>query len=272
MHIVLTGANGFIGRNVLNILLKKKHKVTILIRDRGKLKKFCHKNLKVILSNIYEDKKIINKIPKADILIHLAWQNLTDFNNKIHITKNVNSNYFFIKKCISKGIKNILVTGTCLEYGLREGCLGEKMFSRPNTYYGKSKYKLYSKLNKINNINLKWLRLFYIYGEGDSKNNLYTQLINSIKQKKTFKMSKGDQLRDFIEVKSLSNLIHKISQSKMNGIFNCCSGKPVSVLNFVKSIIKKRQSKIKIDNSVYDYPYYEPKNFWGSTKKIKKIN
>ena len=24
--------------------------------------------------------------------------------------------------------------------------------------------------------------------------------------------------------------------------------------------------------SVYDYPYYEPKNFWGSTKKIKKIN
>ena len=43
----------------------------------------------------------------------------------------------------------------------------------------------------------------------------------------------------------------------MNGIFNCCSGKPVSVLNFVKSIIKKRQSKIKIDNTVYDYPYYE---------------
>ena len=94
MHIVLTGANGFIGRNVLNILLKKKHKVTILIRDRGKLKKFCHKNLKVILSNIYEDKKIINKIPKADILIHLAWQNLTDFNNKIHITKNITLEIF----------------------------------------------------------------------------------------------------------------------------------------------------------------------------------
>ena len=85
-------------------------------------------------------------------------------------------------------------------------------------------------------------------------------------------MSKGDQIRDFIEVKKLSYLIHKISQSKMNGIFNCCSGKPVSVLKFVKSIIKKRQSKIKIDNSVYDYPYYEPKNFWGSIKKIKKLN
>ena len=164
------------------------------------------------------------------------------------------------------------MTGTCLEYGFREGCLSEKMFSFPNTYYGKSKYRLYSRLNKINNINLKWLRLFYIYGDGDSKNNLYTQLVKSIKQKKTFKMSKGDQIRDFIEVKKLSYLIHKISQSKMNGIFNCCSGKPVSVLKFVKSIIKKRQSKIKIDNSVYDYPYYEPKNFWGSIKKIKKLN
>ena len=96
MHIVLTGANGFIEENVLNILLKNKHKVTIIIRNKKKLKN-NHKNLKIVFSNIYEDKKIINKIPKADMLIHLAWQNLSDFNNKIHLTKNVNSNYNFIK-------------------------------------------------------------------------------------------------------------------------------------------------------------------------------
>ena len=43
MHIVLTGANGFIGRNVLNILLKNKHKVTIFIRNKNKLKKLIIK-------------------------------------------------------------------------------------------------------------------------------------------------------------------------------------------------------------------------------------
>ena len=44
-----------------------------------------------------------------------------------HLTKEFPSHYFFIKNLILDGLQNIIITGTCFEYGLREGELSEKM-------------------------------------------------------------------------------------------------------------------------------------------------
>ena len=58
------------------------------------------------------------------------------------------------------------------------------------------------------------------------------------------------------------NIERAINKSDM-GVINVCSGKPISVLEQVKSIIKENNWNIKPSTGHYDYPDYEPFSFWG---------
>ena len=79
--------------------------------------------------------------------------------------KRQNQHYSNIKKLIENGLRNVVVSGTCLEY--KKNCmLSETSKVEPLTKYGKAKNNLrkLEKLNKKYKINLSWLRIFYIYG------------------------------------------------------------------------------------------------------------
>ena len=72
MKILLTGATGFLGKNLLPILLKK-HKVLVIIKNQ-KIKK--NPNQKIIYSKIeHLNDNILSKIKefKPEVLINLAW-------------------------------------------------------------------------------------------------------------------------------------------------------------------------------------------------------
>ena len=77
---------------------------------------------------------------------------------------------------------------------------------------------------------LKWARLFYMYGDFQNTKSFLPQLELAIKKKeKVFKMSKGDQMRDYLPVETVAKRIFKLYQSKKNGTFNISSGKPISL-------------------------------------------
>ena len=60
-------------------------------------------------------------------------------------------------------------------------------------------------------------------------------------------------------------------QDKVNGIINCCSGKPISLAQKVESFIKEHGYKIKLEYGAYpDRPYDSPA-VWGDNTKINKI-
>ena len=81
------------------------------------------------------------------------------------------------------------------------------------------------------------LRLYQIYGPNQSVNRLIPIVIKSCLQNKEFKCSSGIQIRDFLYVDDLVNLINKIifSNAKtFSGIFNVGSRNPVQVKNVIK--------------------------------------
>jgi dTDP-6-deoxy-L-talose 4-dehydrogenase (NAD+) len=102
---------------------------------------------------------------------------------------------------------------------------------------------------------------------------LLPQLLRAIaNQEKEFNMSKGEQLRDFIPVEKLANLIVKVSLNKNSyGVYNCCSGKPISVRAFVEKIIEEKKAEIKLNLGYYSYPDYEPMAFWGNNQRILNL-
>jgi dTDP-6-deoxy-L-talose 4-dehydrogenase (NAD+) len=280
MRILVTGATGFIGRHLLKELLLTGNDVTITTSDINKTGKDTFFNKfsikKLDLNNIDISKNYFQEMNQPDLLIHIAWQGLPNYLKLFHYERNLFQHYAFLKNLIENGLKDLVVSGTCLEYGFKEGCLSEDMISDPQNPYALAKdslRKFLEQLKMSHSFHLKWVRLFYIFGEGQNPNSLLPQLEKAISQKeKVFNMSEGEQIRDYLPVESVATYILKISlQNKITGIINCCSGKPIKIKDLVKKYLKERNYKLQLNKGFYSYTNYEPMSFWGDNSKLKKI-
>jgi dTDP-6-deoxy-L-talose 4-dehydrogenase (NAD+) len=102
-----------------------------------------------------------------DVLIHLAWGGLPNYRSLHHFEVELPAQYNFLKGMIQSGLKNLVVTGTCFEYGMRSGSLHEDMEAKPTNPYGFAKDSLRRQLEYIKDdqpFALTWARLFYLLG------------------------------------------------------------------------------------------------------------
>ena len=272
MNIVIIGASGFIGKNLIKRLITQNHNIIGTYRNN----KPNIYNKKIQWKKFNINKPVLKKyFADADVVIHLAWDKLPNYSQKFHLNTHFITQKKFIKSIIKYGVSNLFVLGTCFEYGKQEGELKENFIPKPVTSYGIAKNKLrieIEKLNKKRKFKYTWARLFYVYGNHQSKTSVYSQLKNSILKKKSFKMSTGDQTRDFMEISKACKIISILAtNNKSNGIVNICTQKPIKLRNLVLKWIKNYKSTIKIIYGFYKIPDYEPMHFWGSNKKMKKL-
>jgi len=104
---------------------------------------------------------------------------------------------------IQNGLKDLTVTGTCFEYGMLNGCLNEEMEVEPANPYAIAKNRLWKYLELLSldlPFSLKWVRLFYMYGEGQNPKSLFSQLDKAIEENhKIFNMSEISQAHEYME-------------------------------------------------------------------------
>jgi len=281
LKVLVTGATGFIGNHVVKFLLNLKNieVITTALEPEEEVQKnfSWYKNVKYFsldLNNPIEN--YYDLFEKPDNIIHLSWEGLPNFKELYHYERNVMKNYNFLKNLIINGLKNINVIGTCLEYGLQEGCLTENLPSKPITPYALGKDTLRKFIEFLQNntsFKFKWIRLFYMYGKQQSPKSILPQLDKALdNNEQVFNMSGGEQLRDYLPVEIVAEYIVRISlQNEVHGIINCCSGKPISIRNLVENHMNKRGKTIKLNLGYYPYPDYEPMAFWGDNSKLKSI-
>lgn len=275
MRIAVTGATGFIGKHVVAEL--DRHSVSAVLGCRTASQRADafpgHTVVPINLKSPPAD--VFDLMGKPEVLIHLAWGGLPNFKSLHHFEEELPAQYRFLKAMVESGLPSLVVTGTCFEYGMQSGPLKEDAQARPTTPYGFAKDALRRQLEYLQHVtsfHLTWVRLFYVFGDGQAESSLLPQLRQAVERgDRTFNMSQGEQLRDYLPVTDLArNLVSLGLNPQDRGIVNVCSGTPISVRRLVESWIAENSWNIELHLGSHSYPSWEPMAFWGDRGKLDR--
>lgn len=277
----MTGATGFIGNHVISALLSRGDVeviATATSAEKAETKDWFSQVQFVVhtISGTGNQEGLFEKFHQPDALIHLAWQGLPNYKQLFHFEEVLPAQYAFIKSLVSQGLKDVTVTGTCFEYGMQEGCLSEAMSAMPANPYALAKDTLRRFLEALKVVmpfSLKWTRLFYMYGEGQSETAILPQLARAIERGDAiFNMSGGEQQRDYLPVEDVAkNIISIALQNEVVGIINCASNRPMKIRQLVENYLSATHANIELNLGYYPYPDYESFAFWGDNHKLNSI-
>lgn len=241
---LLTGATGFVGRQVLRNLLKKQIAVRAIVRKNKEIF-FKDKNPKIELittNDLFKESVDwwAEQCKGIDTIIHVAWY--VEPKKYLQSVKNIDclkGSLNLAKGAIKSGIRRFIAIGTCFEYDLCAGDLSTKATLKPLTLYAKSKvrlYKLLSRLLPAKSIEFSWCRLFYLYGEGEDERKLVAYLHKNLSKNEAVELTSGKEIRDFLDVSEAGRMIVDLAISKQLGPINICSGIPVTIRQLAEKI------------------------------------
>lgn len=278
MKVLVTGATGFVGRHLVAVLLARGCTVRAVARDAEKAAGMLWINdVDFVSADIHAaDLDVVALTEGIDALAHLAWPGLPNYRALFHFEHNLMADYGFIKRVVEAGVKQVLVTGTCFEYGMQSGPLSEWVEPRPSNPYGLAKHSLQLFLRELQQqtpFTLQWARLFYLHGAGQNPNSLLAALDRAIDAgEASFDMSAGEQLRDFLAIETAAAYLAAILHRRdFDGVVNCASGQPIAVRTLVEQRLRERGAALDLNLGHYPYPAHEPLAFWAVTDRLQQL-
>lgn len=271
--VLVTGANGYIGRHVTCAL--KELGASVIALDRSSCDNSCADE--EIIADIFAPDFDLHQYTDIlpDACLHLAWRNGFSHNDTSHI-EDLPLHFAFLSKLAASGVAQIAVMGTMHEVGYWEGAIDANTPCNPQSLYAISKNALRESLEvefSGKAVLFQWLRGFYIYGDDANSQSIFGKLLRAVADgKKTFPFTSGKNLYDFLSVDELSEMIGMVvMQDKFSGIIHCCSGEPISLSEMIEGFIEKNGLDIALDYGAFpDRPYDSP-GIWGNANVIRQI-
>lgn len=238
-RVLVTGGTGFIGRNVVDELIRRGYEVHSLVYPPFAPEK---EGLVQYEMNLLDNKQLEEffNLHSFENLIHLAWY----VGPKCHI-HDLNLDWTIatlnlLKLFKESGGKKFLGAGTISEYEYKYGYLVEDQTpTDPQTLYGNTKNAIFNIAKvycKQNNIDFKWPRIFNLYGPAEKPQRLMPSVINSCLKGEDVKVSDCLKFQDYLHVEDTARGIVDVFEADIQGAVNICSGKPMQLRTIVEKI------------------------------------
>jgi nucleoside-diphosphate-sugar epimerase len=279
MKVLVTGASGFIGSHVTRTLVERGHKVIVLAMPGDCMWRLHDiKGAYEIIRGTFQDEKSLSEQLsnwKPEGCIHLAWyaepgkyleslENLSALQGSLNLLR-------ILSEC---GCEQFVGAGTCAEYEMRSSPLKETDPLKPETLYARSKLSfemLGERLSSQFGIDFSWGRIFYLFGPQEDPRRLVPAAINKLMCGESFATTEGKQIRDYLHVIDIANALTLMVEKRVGGVFNICSGEPVSIKYILETIGSIFDSTELIQFGSVPYRDWEPMYICGDNQKLRSI-
>ena len=283
MKILITGGAGFIGSNLCDYLLLKKHKIVIV----DDLSTGHKSNLSSIFDKIEFYKEKIewfdfDKVSDIDAIVHLAAQpsvplSITNFADSS--SSNLLGTINVIDYCRVRKIPFIYASSSAVYGNLPLGDDESKKIDLLSPYatdkyamelYANTAYKLYQ-LSSIG------LRFFNVYGPRQDPNSPYSGVISifadRILEGREITINGGHQTRDFVYVKDVVNTIYQaitlVSKSVICEVSNVLTGESVTIDHLSSQMMDI--VGVNVNKTYQDLSMGDPEQSDGTVEKMVKL-
>ena len=233
MKVIVTGANGFIGRHLVSSL-KRTHSVSALIRN----KIYDHDKEVNWLSTDYSSDSLLRLLRGNDALIHLAAERSYGGITSICI-ENVSRDYRVFEAAKKAGVTHIIFASTRGVYGNQPAPWTEATPPAPCSVYALSKLQSEATADYFSReeISITTLRFAQVFGSGEFGSSVISTFLRNAFLGHPLVVSVKGIKREYIYVDDISSAIAKVLDSPVNGIFNLGSGEALHIEEIASNIL-----------------------------------
>jgi nucleoside-diphosphate-sugar epimerase len=234
---LVTGATGFVGRHVLRCLEAGGVRVRAVQRPEPSRPIAGGVGLESVITTpdlFAEDAAWwARSCAGVDIVLHLAWY--AEPGKYLNSPANVDcliGTLQLAKGAAAAGVRRFVGVGTCFEYDLSHGDVSTATPLNPLTPYAATKAAAFTALSQylpVAAVEFAWVRLFYLYGEGEDPRRLVPYVRSQLARGCPADLTGGNQVRDYMIVQDAARAICDVALSTVKGAWNVCSGQPVTV-------------------------------------------
>jgi len=279
-RVLVTGARGFIGRDLVDALVARRADVAVLDVVPPDAKET--EGITVYTGDVADSAFVKECVGgcRPEIVFHLAAfkersSDVDDFYRAVGV--NVIGSLNLLSALVRQGgVSSAVVLGTAEEYGKNESPFTESMREAPVTAYSWSKLcvtNLCSMCHSLYGLPVVVLRPTLAYGPGQEAGMFLPSLIRSLREGREFVMTAGEQTRDFVYVTDLVDAMIRASgaEGAAGEVINIGSGSAVKLLEIVTMVerLMDRQGLVRVGGR--DYRPDEIMDYRVDTSKAKRL-
>ena len=245
-RIVITGATGFLGRNLAALFLEKGYEVFAPVRPQSDKRHLlpAHPNLHVIQASLEHREEWEPVIGRAEGFFHFAWGgvNRQEIDSPQVQARNVAMSLDCMRAAAGLGCSVFMDAGSRVEYGTPGTLLGEQLDCNPVNEYGKAKWEFYRQgaaLSGRLGIGFFHLRFFSVYGPGDHPWSIISTLCRELPRGNTVSLSACRHFWNFMYIRDAAEAVYELYRHRKenpSAIVNVAGSDTRPLRDFVEEI------------------------------------
>ena len=279
--VLVTGAGGFIGRSVVESLLRHGASVVALVQDesqRAAVPAGAH--VQVVVGDLCDPKALARALsgvaPRA--VIHLAGRRVTGTpddeaeNERLNVDPTVG----LVAGLDRSALEAFVFASSGEVYGPRPSPFVETMAPLPMTAYARAKLRAEGHLlseHRDAGLPVVVARLAVAYGPGQPGAMLVPSLIEAARTARPVRMTAGEQTRDFVYVADVAEALVRLTRAPaaVGHVVNVGSGRATPIREVAQTLVAMLGGRLVVELGAIPYRDGEQMEYCFDTSSLRSL-